>query len=337
MRKYNNYNKFLSSIDFKLETTPEDFISTNNMIFECSLGHKTTITGTSFANKKVLCKNNYKFLCTTCKKDHDNNIMFNKYSEEVVKNGHVLITLNSDTRKCSYKCGNCGEIKYTYIQNIRKESNSIYCSSCIQISNKLNIEDVNLILNNFDYKCIEYENNKKLKVQCDKNHLITSLSLFDYKRGRRCPFCFNKTEEKVFKFLNEFYNVKYQFTPDWCINPKTGRCLRYDFLLNDYKIIIELDGVQHFEQVMNWEPPDTTRNTDVFKMNKAVENSHHLIRLFQKDIWYDKYDWKTYLKSKIEYLIENYKDKYICIFPEERDDEKYMYKKHIDEYNKSQI
>ena len=293
-----------------------------------------TITGTSFANKKVLHKNNYKFLCTTCKKEYDNNIMFNKYSAEVLKNGHILITLNSDTRKCIYKCGNCGEIKNTYIQNLRKESTTRYCSSCLQVENRININDVNLVLKDIGYKCVEYKNNKNLKVKCDKDHLIKSLSFFDYRRGRRCPFCSNKTEEKVLKFLEEFYNIKYQFSPNWCINPKTGRCFRYDFLLIDYNIIIELDGIQHFEQVMSWENPDETRNTDIFKMKKATTNSHHVIRLFQKDIWKDKYDWKTYLKSKIEDLIENYKDKYICIFPEEKEGEIYMYKKHIDEYNK---
>ena len=317
-----------------LETSSEDFILTNNMSFICSLGHKTTITGTSFANKKVLCKYNYKLLCTKCKKESDNKVYFDKYSEEILKIGHVLISLESDSRKCSYKCGNCREIKNTYIQNLRKENTTRYCSSCLQVENRISINDVNLVLKDIGYKCIEYKNNKNLTVKCDKDHLIKSLSFFDYRRGRRCPFCSNKTEEKVLKFLEEFYNIKYQFSPNWCINPKTGRCFRYDFLLIDYNIIIELDGIQHFEQVMSWEPPEETRTTDIFKMKRAVENSYHLIRLFQKDIWSDKYDWKTDIITKIQTLIEKHKDKYICVFPDEKEGDNYIYRKHIDEYNK---
>ena len=334
MRKYTNYKKFLESIDFKLETTLDDFEKTNDMSFRCPKNHKTDIKGTSFANKKALHKNDHTLLCTECKKLYDNKFFFDKYSEEILKTGHILLTLDPDTRKCTYECGNCGEIKDTYIQNLRKESTTEYCSSCIQIQNRNSIEDVNNILKEFGYMCIKYKNNKEMTVKCDKGHVSSTLKLYDYNRGRRCPFCKNKTEEKVYRFLSEHYNTKYQFIPEWCKNTETNRYSRYDFVLTDYNIIIELDGKQHFEQLMTWEPYEETRKKDVLKMIMANKNNYHVIRVTQKEIWFDSYDWKEYLQTKIKYLLEN-NEKYTCIFPEEKEGCDYIYKYHVEEYNKA--
>ena len=68
------------------------------------------------------------------------------------------------------------------------------------------------------------------------------------------------------------------------------------------KIIIELDGLQHFEQVSTWSSPEKTHATDVFKMNCANKNGFSIIRLLQNDVYYNKYDWLTELKINIEIL-----------------------------------
>ena len=39
-----------------------------------------------------------------------------------------------------------------------------------------------------------------------------------------------------------------QKTFDDCVNPKTGAKLKFDFYLPDYNILIEYDGIQHFQE-----------------------------------------------------------------------------------------
>ena len=42
-------------------------------------------------------------------------------------------------------------------------------------------------------------------------------------------------------------------------------------MLKLLKIIIELDGPQHFIQIMNWKSPEETRKGDIYKMKCAGE------------------------------------------------------------------
>ena len=113
-----------------------------------------------------------------------------------------------------------------------------------------------------------------------------------------CPFCNNKTEGKLYKQLLELFpSTIYQFKQDWC---KKTNYLPYDFCITDYKIIIELDGPQHFEQIMNWNSPEEQLKVDKFKEKCANENGYSIIRILQIDVLNDKYDWKTELINNIE-------------------------------------
>ena len=48
------------------------------------------------------------------------------------------------------------------------------------------------------------------------------------------------------------------------------------------KIIIELDGAQHFIQVSNWKSPKETIENDIEKMRLAVYNGYYVIRIEQE-------------------------------------------------------
>ena len=77
----------------------------------------------------------------------------------------------------------------------------------------------------------------------------------------------------------------------------------FDFALEDKKIIIELDGKQHFKQVRDWALPEDTRKRDKYKMAKANANGFSVIRLIQLDVLINTYNWLDELKANIE-LIE---------------------------------
>jgi len=120
-------------------------------------------------------------------------------------------------------------------------------------------------------------------------------------QGVWCPYCVNKTEQKLYEELIHYYSqLKQQFKVEWC---KNKTYLPFDFVLEEYKIIIELDGTQHFEQVSNWTSPEETHLNDVYKMKCANENGYSVIRLLQTDVFYDTYDWLTELRENIEKII----------------------------------
>jgi hypothetical protein len=144
---------------------------------------------------------------------------------------------------------------------------------------------------------------------CENNHSFEA-GLNNVSRGKWCPFCVNKTEYKVYQFLNgTFKNVICHYTTNWCINTATMRKLPYDFCIEELKIIIELDGDQHFKQISNWKSPEETQKIDFYKMQKAVENKYSIIRLLQEDVYENKIDWKAELLK----YIKKY-DNPICTF-----------------------
>jgi very-short-patch-repair endonuclease len=89
---------------------------------------------------------------------------------------------------------------------------------------------------------------------------------------------------------------------DWCRYSKTNNIMPFDFGLTDRKILIELDGEQHFTQISNWESPERVQIKDVEKINACIKNGYSIIHIYQKEVWNDTYDWKIILKKSIEYL-----------------------------------
>jgi very-short-patch-repair endonuclease len=136
----------------------------------------------------------------------------------------------------------------------------------------------------------------KYKFHCDTcNHVFQS-TLNNVSKGQWCPNCKHKTERKLHEYLlSQNIPVSRQAKFDWCKNDETGKHLPFDFAIEDKHIIIEVDGLQHFEQVSNWKSPEETQQRDILKQKLAQENGYTVIRIFQEDVLYDSYDWKTKL------------------------------------------
>ena len=132
-------------------------------------------------------------------------------------------------------------------------------------------------------------------------------------RGDGCTKCINKTEQKLYDELSKYYPLlKQQFKVEWCKNKKY---LPYDFVLEDNKIIIEIDGEQHFKDIISWNSSlKDTHENDIYKMKCANENGFSVIRIFQPDIWNDSYDWFTELRENIEKikLEQRLQNVYMC-------------------------
>jgi len=140
--------------------------------------------------------------------------------------------------------------------------------------------------------------NKKFWFDCNKCNNTFDCSLNNIINNTWCPKCKNKTELKLFEWIKEQnFEVQTQVKFDWC---KNINHLPFDFLLEEFKLIFELDGAQHFEQVSNWQSPDESKIRDNFKNKMAIENGYSIIRICQRIVLNDLEDWENQLKQVIK-------------------------------------
>ena len=123
-----------------------------------------------------------------------------------------------------------------------------------------------------------------------------------------CTNCIRKGERKLNDFLKvAFPSLTIQRNPylDWCRNPKTSHITPFDFVFPDLNLVIEVDGAQHFKQVMNWLSPEENVRRDCDKMDAAWKKNFWIIRLLQHDMFLDKWDWRTALTGAIQKRIDH--------------------------------
>jgi very-short-patch-repair endonuclease len=137
---------------------------------------------------------------------------------------------------------------------------------------------------------------------CENNHEFPC-KLDNIQKGKWCPFCVNKTESKLHENIILIYpTLITQFKQDWC---KKITYLPFDFCIPEYKIIIELDGRQHFQQISNWTSPEEQFKNDKYKENCANDNGYSVIRVLQEDVFYDTYDWIKEICDNIDKIKNN--------------------------------
>ena len=137
---------------------------------------------------------------------------------------------------------------------------------------------------------------------------------------RWCPHCRRKTERKLYKFLINLYGqnkIKKEKNFEWL---KSKR--KFDFFISFKKIIVELDGNQHFFEVKTWgSNPEEQQENDNNKTKLALENDYTVIRLYQPDVLFDKNNWEEKFSIALE---DNYPEPIqVCIGPEG------LYKHHL--------
>jgi len=139
-----------------------------------------------------------------------------------------------------------------------------------------------------------------------------------------------KTEKKLEFFLLLYYpTLISQFKPEWIRNPITGKMLSFDFCIQEYNIIIELDGDHHFKiNTRIGTDYNQNRYRDIYKMMKAIENNYSIIRLYQPDVWLDKYNWREKLLFNIAYF-NTYNLKKEILYMNYTD----LYSQHIEDFN----
>ncbi len=164
----------------------------------------------------------------------------------------------------------------------------------------------------YDYSKVDYNNTHENVVIVCKSHGEFQQTPSSHLRGAGCPMCVNKTEGKLYETMKQIYPMlTRQFKQDWC---KRTLHLPFDFCIPEYKIIIELDGAQHFRQIRDWSSPEEQFENDKYKEECANQNGYSVIRLLQEDVFYDTYDWVKELCEAIEEVksSEGITNVYLC-------------------------
>jgi very-short-patch-repair endonuclease len=304
--------------------------------FDCDCGHTFDSALSSINNGSwcSYCSNPPQTLCnkTDCDFCYNNSFASHEkskyWSNQNIKNPRNVF--KSSHKKFWFDC-DCGHTFDSALSNINNGQWCPYCankklcneSSCLSCYNNSfashekskywsnqNIKNPRNV-----FKCSD----KKFSFDSDCGHTFESVLSSITCCGSWCPYCVNKTETKLYEKISQIYpTLERQFKQDWC---KKIKHLPYDFCIPEHKIIIELDGRQHFQQVSNWCSPDEQFENDKFKEECANQNDYSVIRLLQEDVWYDRYDWVQKLYKRIEEIkINNENNQITNIYLSEHDE-----------------
>lgn len=218
-------------------------------------------------------------------------------------------------------CHKHGEFEQSVDQHINSKSGCPKCGKeSVTKSKEQFIKDaIKIHGDKYDYSLVEYINNQTYITIICKMHGEFKQSPNSHLQRSGCPFCVNKTEGKIKQFLNQ-NNISYISQYDIIYG-------RVDFFIEN-KYVLEIDGVQHFPKLINkinprFNDPNFNLKNDIFKMKKII-NKYPILRLYQPNIWYDKYDWKDLLLNKLNNIEIN--KLYI------RNEEKELYEEHVSQF-----
>jgi very-short-patch-repair endonuclease len=229
---------------------------------------------------------------------------------------------------CSEGCPHEWETK---ICNRTKGIGCPYCSlppKKLCIHSSLEYKNPNLAkqwhpTKNGDLKSTDFTTGSGQKIWwvCKKNNEHEWEATIDHRtNNRQCPYCHYTTEGILYDYIkSRFSSVIAEFKLDSC---KYKHHLPFDFCIPELKIIIELDGAQHFHQISNWKSPAESIKRDIFKMRKAIEEGYKIIRLFQEDVYNNNTEW---LDINLLPEIEKMDRVSICISTDET-----LYDRHIE-------
>ncbi|WP_396189486.1 zinc-ribbon domain-containing protein [Flavobacterium sp.] len=244
-----------------------------------------------------------------------------------------MISIQND-KVYEFKCDVCYHVFRKPIYNVTSKTNPSWCPycvnqklcdcySCFVKSFASHPKSIHIVDKTIDVYKITLGSTMKLKFECDEclsQFESTVYHVTSKNDPRWCPFCKNKSEKILYNYLLGIYpDIIYQYRVEWC---KNKNYLPYDICLTSLRIIIELDGIQHFTQVSNWGDPAEKQVIDKYKMLCAVQNGYSVIRLLQEDVFHNKIDWKNELHK----FIKKYETPVIILI-----DKNNIYKDHVDE------
>lgn len=281
-----NYPQYQYSCDFDSKTiivicsehgtTKHKYISGNVNTYPCKL------CGIKFRSSK-LNKSEYEYI-KQARALHGgvyDYVVEDKQIYMICKHhGKILLSKNRKSNHINRLSG-CPKCKYQMLQRKYSKSNEKFIIDAQKVHGT-----------KYDYTYTRYINtHTKIKIMC-KKHGIFEQTPLNHLQGSGCPLCYCSYGEKLLEMLLTKRSITFekQKTFKQCINPETGKRLRFDFFLPDYNTLIEIDGIQHFTPVTfsnNINPQEEfvkTQYRDWIKNTFALKYNYNLIRIPYTDL-----------------------------------------------------
>ena len=174
------------------------------------------------------------------------------------KQGHIYPQRPSNHLK-GHRCPKCkGNYSYTSEE---------YIQECKEKGLDLPIED--------------YVNAKtEINHICQKGHIYSQTPHKHLNRKQGCPVCSESHGEKFIRNYLDKHNIKYKPQKKFK-DLKDKTYLSYDFYLPDYNILIEYQGIQHYESIDYFGGKSKFKKQqyhDIIKQRFAEENRYRLLR-----------------------------------------------------------
>lgn len=245
-------------------------------------------------NRKYIYRKTQSEFLNSANLVHNNKYQYGEYTNDRTKisifcpfHGEFKQTPNDHLQ--GHSCRKCG-LRGATQKNIKKQSDFI--DECNKKHNFF-----------YDYRKVKYTNaHNKIEIICPEHGLFFQ-SASHHRRGSKCPKCIQKsTGENIIRQFLIKNKIKFEEQKRFadCVNKKQ---LPFDFYIEDFRILVEYQGRQHFEPVKwsnNWNDQDAYNNlievqkNDSIKKEWCKKNNIELIEIS----YLDKCNIEKILKEK---------------------------------------
>ena len=265
--------------------------------------------------KHNICGNAYKvkpsnFLtgrrCPYCngkakKSDHQ----FKKEVFDLVGDEYTFLDTYVNKRtKLRVKHNNCGSVYKVAPSNFLKGAR---CWNCFVEKEKgakkktnyqFKQEVYDLVGDEYEFLDDYVDSKTKIRVKHNKCGNIYEVAPHHFSEGHRCPYCTNSKGEDIINNILKVLGIKYDYQKTFD-NLKDINLLSYDFFIPDQNILIEYQGIQHYQPFDYFGGEDkfkVQQKHDKMKADYAKEHDYTLITI--------PYTEDTFSKIK-KYLVKH--------------------------------
>ena len=216
---------------------------------------------------------------------------FKKHLKEVVGDEYIPLTeYTGATNKVVFKhkvCGNVFEMRPNNIFNGQR------CPHCFGTPKKTDEdfkqEVYDLVGDEYTFLDKYVNARTKLRVRHNECGSIYKVRPDDFIHGCRCPYCNSPKGETVISKVLDTLNLSYE-TQQTFNDLKDKTYLSYDFYIPDQNILIEYQGIQHYQPVDIFGGETqfkTQQKHDKMKLDYAKNHGYNLILVpYTEDTFY---------------------------------------------------
>lgn len=201
---------------------------------------------------------------------------------------YILLKYKNANTPVSLICKKCGNIETKSPSDFYRGFGCLVCKGDKvgrkSMTQEIFLERVKTIHGDkYDYsETIFTEYKSKIKIICPKHGAFEQV-VNDHIQGCGCPSCrTSKGEERIIRFLKE-NNINYIFQHQVRINNSYHY---YDFYLEDYNLVIEFNGMQHYKPIKFFggeEGFEYLKKRDEIKKQYCLENQIDLFIISYKE------------------------------------------------------